>query len=86
MATLDKRAVRWTLATILTAAAAIDAYLALSAKVWWPIPLALVWIGFAAALLVPPLDVVEVREEKLPRTAREALALADLAAHRPAHV
>ncbi|MCP2272958.1 hypothetical protein [Actinokineospora diospyrosa] len=72
MARLDRRPVRWSLAAVLTAAAAVDTYLALSEGVWWPLTLAVVWIGFAAALLLPAAEPVEV---PAPRTAREALAL-----------
>ncbi|GAA3062806.1 hypothetical protein Aglo01_27280 [Actinokineospora globicatena] len=66
------RRVRWSLAAVLTTAAGIDVYLSLSEGVWWPLALAVVWIGIAAALLLPATEPVEI---PTPRTAREALAL-----------
>ncbi|SER99228.1 hypothetical protein [Actinokineospora terrae] len=68
----SKRRVRWSLAAILTTAAAVDVYLALSESVWWPLTLAPIWLGFAAALLLPAPEPVTI---PMPRTAREALSL-----------
>ncbi|GLZ39407.1 hypothetical protein Acsp05_30310 [Actinokineospora sp. NBRC 105648] len=72
---------RWLLAAVLVAAAAVNGYLAISEWVLWPAPLALIWIGVAAALVIPPADPYDG-----PRTAREALALTEPSRghHRPA--
>ncbi|RLK62247.1 hypothetical protein [Actinokineospora cianjurensis] len=68
----NTRRVRWSLAAVLTAAAGADVYLSLSEGVWWPLALAVIWISFAAALLLPAPAPAEI---PAPRTAREALAL-----------
>ncbi len=44
---------RWLLAMILIVAAGVNAYLAVAEAVVWPAVLALVWIGIAAALIMP---------------------------------
>ncbi|MBM7775725.1 hypothetical protein JOD54_005929 [Actinokineospora baliensis] len=72
MAGLDRRPVRWSLAAVLTVAAGVNVYLSLAEGVWWPLALAAIWIGFAAALFLPAPEPVEI---PAPRTAREALAL-----------
>jgi hypothetical protein len=48
--------VRWALAMVLVVAALVDGYLAASEGVLWPVALALLWVGLAAALLTaePP--------------------------------
>ncbi|WP_018684508.1 hypothetical protein [Actinokineospora enzanensis] len=75
---MDRRSVRWTLAAVLAGAAAVNVYLAVSAWVIWPAPLALLWIGFAVALLLPASEPAEAAVEiPMPRTARESLALAE---------
>ncbi|SDC28635.1 hypothetical protein [Actinokineospora iranica] len=54
--TLDRRPVRWLLASILVIAALVNTYIAFAEGVIWPAPLALLWIGIAAALLAPRTD------------------------------
>lgn len=68
------RALRWLLALVLVGSASVNAYLALSEAVLWPAVLALVWLGVAAALVMPG----ESAAEPVPTTAREARALAGL--------
>lgn len=45
------RVTRWSLAAVLMAAALVNAYLAASEAVLWPVALALLWVGLAASLL-----------------------------------
>ncbi|GGS37953.1 hypothetical protein [Actinokineospora fastidiosa] len=45
------RFTRWGLASVLVVAALLDGYLAVSENVLWPVALALLWVGLAAALL-----------------------------------
>ncbi|PPK67590.1 hypothetical protein V5P93_005383 [Actinokineospora auranticolor] len=84
---LDRRPVRWSLAAVLTAAAGVHGYLAVTESVIWPIPLAVLWLAFAVAVVIPAAEDVTV---PAPRTAREALALTQQQpeprpAHRPVH-
>ncbi|MFC7616723.1 hypothetical protein ACFQV2_27955 [Actinokineospora soli] len=48
---MRERFTRWSLAAVLVAAALINGYLAVSEAVVWPVVLALLWVGLAAALL-----------------------------------
>ncbi|WP_054050321.1 hypothetical protein [Alloactinosynnema sp. L-07] len=59
---------RWTLATILLVAAMVNAYLALSESVVWPIVPAVLWILVAAALITaePKSEVPAPRAESEP--------------------
>ena len=66
---------RWTIAAALVAAAGINTYLAGSEGVFWPVPLALLWIALAVAVLTARAGGEPVDEEVLPTTAAEALAL-----------
>ncbi|MGX7829384.1 hypothetical protein ACTG9Q_30280 [Actinokineospora sp. 24-640] len=59
--------VRWALAAVLVSAALVDGYLAASEGVLWPVALALLWVGLAAALLT-----AETREPVIPPAARRA--------------
>lgn len=52
---------------VLVAAALVDGYLAASEGVLWPVALALLWVGLAAALLT-----VETPEATVPSAARRA--------------
>ncbi|OLR94237.1 hypothetical protein [Actinokineospora bangkokensis] len=65
---------RWTIAGALVVAAAVNTYLAISEAVLWPVPLIVVWLALAVAVLVAQAG-GEAVEEELPTTAREALAL-----------
>lgn len=65
------RLVRWGLAVILFVAAVVDAYLAMSESVAWPAVLAVIWIGVAAALIMPR-PVPRVIEVPSPRAAPAA--------------
>ncbi|MGQ0841414.1 hypothetical protein [Actinokineospora sp.] len=51
-----RKTVRWLLAAVLVAAATVNTYIAFAQSVVWPAPLAVVWIGIAAALITPPED------------------------------
>ncbi|EWC61352.1 hypothetical protein UO65_3346 [Actinokineospora spheciospongiae] len=67
---------RWIIAAALALAAVVNGYLAASEDVFWPVPLALLWVGLALAVLSARAGGEPVDEpEPMPTTAREALAL-----------
>ncbi|WP_424185658.1 hypothetical protein ACOBQX_27840 [Actinokineospora sp. G85] len=71
------RSARWTIAGVLTVAAAVNSYLALSESVLWPLPLAVLWTALAAAVLTVGTGGAPAEEDDLPTTAHEALSLND---------
>ena len=63
------RLMRWSLAAVLVGAALVNGYLAVSEGVVWPVVLALLWVGLAAALLT-----AETPVSAAPRVARRTTA------------
>ncbi|MGW5050163.1 hypothetical protein [Actinokineospora sp. NPDC004072] len=61
------RLTRWALASVLVVSAMVNGYLAASEDVLWPVALALLWVGLAAALLT-----AEAPVPAAPRTTRRA--------------